>query len=124
MMILKAIEEEPISDNINRLSRLLFLIDKEIEVLWSQIQEGKALTVENYPNLAYPLYIFCLFVILSMVDNSIRIIWISLMSVIFRYLHYLNFCDIFVTNENLHHTSSIRSHTMIFGKHPSSPSRN
>ena len=99
MMILKATEEEPISDNINRLSRLLSLIDKEIRILQSQIQEGKTLTVENYPDLAYPLYIFCLF---RYITNGRQFNTQHLdQSYVcdFRYLHYLNFCDIFITNE-------------------------
>lgn len=99
MMILKATEEEPISDNINRLSRLLSLIDKEIRILQSQIQDGKTLTVENYPDLAYPLYIFCLF---RYITNGRQFNTQHLdQSYVrdFRYLHYLNFCDIFITNE-------------------------
>ena len=99
MMILKATEEEPISDNINRLARLLSLIDKEIRMLQSQIQNGKTLTVENYPDLAYPLYIFCLF---RYITNGRQFNTQHLdQSYVrdFRYLHYLNFCDIFITNE-------------------------
>ena len=98
-MILKATEEEPISDNVNRLARLLFLIDKEIRILQSQIQDGKTLTVENYPDLAYPLYIFCLF---RYITNGRQFNTDHLdQSYVrdFRYLHYLNFCDMFITNE-------------------------
>ena len=98
-MILKSTEEEPISDNINRLARLLALIDREINILQSQIQDGKTLTVENYPDLAYPLYIFCLFryIVHGRQFNTEHLDQSYVQD--FRYLHYLNFCDMFITNE-------------------------
>lgn len=98
-MILKSTEEEPISDNINRLARLLALIDREIRILQSQIQDGKTLTVENYSDLAYPLYIFCLFryIVHGRQFNTEHLDQSYVQD--FRYLHYLNFCDMFITNE-------------------------
>lgn len=57
-IILIAMEEEPILDNVDRLSGWLSLTDQEIQMLYNQIQDGKVLTVENYPNIAYPIYLF------------------------------------------------------------------
>ena len=99
--ILRAMEDEPIIDNVNRLSRAgwLPLTDEETEILYSQIQEGKTLTVENYPHLSYPIYIYYLFryIVHGRQFNTIHLDQSYVQD--FRYLHYLNFCDMFITNE-------------------------
>ncbi len=99
--ILRAMKEEPIIDIIDRLSRAgwLPLTDKQTRILYSQIQDGKVLTIENYPHLAYPIYIYYLFCYIAngRQFNTIHLDQSYVRD--FRYLHYLNFCDIFVTNE-------------------------
>ena len=99
--ILRAMEEEPIIDNLDWLARAgwLPLTDKETRMLHSQVQDGKILTIENYPHLAYPIYIYYLFryIVHGRQFNTIHLDRSYVRD--FRYLHYLNFCDIFVTNE-------------------------
>ena len=101
-LILTAMKEEPIIDNVNRLSRAgwLPLTDQETAILYSQIQEGKTLTVENYPHLSYPIYIYYLFryIVHGRQLNTIHLDQSYVRD--FRYLHYLNFCDMFITNED------------------------
>ena len=98
--VLIAIEEESISDSVDRLSGSLFLTDKEIKILQNQIQDGRVLTVENYPNLSYPIYIYYLFryVVHGRQFNTQHLDQSYVRD--FRYLHYLNFCDKFITNES------------------------
>lgn len=98
-MILVAMKKEPIFDNVNRLSTSLSLTDQETQILYNQIQDGKVLTVENYPNIAYPIYLFFLFryIVHGRQFNTIHLDQSYVRD--FRYLHYLNFCDIFVSNE-------------------------
>ena len=99
--ILRATKREPIIDNVDWLSRAgwLPLTDKETEILHSQIQDGKILTVENYPNLSYPIYIYYLFryIVHGRQFNTMHLDQSYVRD--FRYLHYLNFCDMFITNE-------------------------
>ena len=99
--ILIAMEEEPIIDNVDWLSRAgwLPLTDKETEILHNQIQGGKTLTVENYPNLSYPIYIYYLFryIVHGRQFNTQHLDQSYVRD--FRYLHYLNFCDMFITDE-------------------------
>lgn len=99
--ILRAMEEESIIDNVDRLARAgwLPLTDKGTRILYSQIQDGKTLTVENYPNLAYPIYIYYLFryIVHGSQYNTEHLDQSYVRD--FRYLHYLNFCDLFITNE-------------------------
>ena len=98
---LRAMKEESVIDNVNRLARAgwLPLTDKEIRILYSQIQDGKTLTVENYPHLAYPIYIYYLFryIVHGSQYNTEHLDQSYVRD--FRYLHYLNFCDLFITNE-------------------------
>ena len=54
---------------VNLLARMLKLANKEKEILDTQIQEEKILTVENYPHLSYPIYIYYLFRYIVMRDN-------------------------------------------------------
>ena len=96
---LTAMKDEPIRDNLDYLSIWLNLIDKDIEKLHSQIQEGKSLTVENYPQLSYPIYIYYLlrFIVHARQFNTDHLDDSYVRD--FMYLHYLNFCDRFITNE-------------------------
>ena len=100
-MTLRAIKEESIIDNVCWLARAgwLPLTDKETRILHSQIQDGKTLTIENYPSLAYPIYIYYLFryIVHGSQYNTAHLDQSYVRD--FRYLHYLNFCNIFVANE-------------------------
>ena len=75
------------------------LNDKEIKKLHDQIQDNKNLTVENYPHLSYPIYIYYLIRYMlygrqQKVDHLDSSFYLD-----FQYLKYLNFCDRFIVNE-------------------------
>ena len=60
---------------------------------------SKPLTIENYPHLAYPIYIYFLFNYM-LYARQIKAEHLDRSYLRdFRYLHYLNFCDMFVANE-------------------------
>ncbi len=96
---LQEIENETMDENIAMLEKILYLTDISTNKLRRKLTSRKRLTVENYPHLAYPIYIYYLFKFIiyarqinaEHLDNSY---WCD-----FRYLYYLNFCDIFVANE-------------------------
>ena len=96
---LQEIENETMDENITMLEKILHLTNISTNRLRRELTDRKRLTVENYPHLAYPIYIYYLFKFTTYarqinaehLDNSY---WSD-----FRYLHYLNFCDLFITNE-------------------------
>ena len=92
-------ENEPIDESIVMLEAVLNLTNVPANRLRRELTDRKRLTVEKYPHLAYPIYIYYLFKFITYarqinaehLDNSY---WRD-----FRYLHYLNFCDMFIANE-------------------------
>ncbi len=79
--------------------KVLDLTGKNVNALRSEIIGSERLTMENYPHLAYPIYIYYLFNFITYTrqinaEHLDRSYWRD-----FRYLHYLNFCDMFITNE-------------------------
>ncbi len=98
---LREIESKSAEENIEGLKTFLFLTDKDTRGLRDQIQEGnrKTLTIENYPDLAYPIYIYYLsFYMICARQHDTQHLDQSYVRD-FRYLHYLNFCDRFITKE-------------------------
>ena len=99
---IKALEEiafKTVDDIISDFIVLFALTNQEPEELKDILQYGKALTVENYPILAYPIYLYYLiFYITGARQYNTEYLDQSYVRD-FRYLHYLNFCDVFVTNE-------------------------
>ena len=96
---LREIENKTIDQHIEMFEAVLSFAGRYANVLRSETIEIMQLTVENYPRMAYPIYIYYLFNFMiharqinaEHLDNSY---WRD-----FRYLHYLNFCDIFIANE-------------------------
>ena len=86
---------------IKSLSIILYLGSKDAEKLFDQIQRqnGRRFTVENYPKLSYPIYIYYLmyYIIYARQHNTEHLDQSYVRD--FRYLYYLNFCDRFITNE-------------------------
>ena len=96
---LREIENKTIEQHIEMFEAVLSLAGKYANVLRSETIENKQLTVENYPRMAYPIYIYYLFNFMIHArqinaEHLDRSYWRD-----FRYLHYLNFCDIFIANE-------------------------
>lgn len=96
---LQEIENETVDENIVMLEKILHLTDISASRLRREIADRKRLTTENYPHLAYPIYIYYLFkyMLYARQINAEHLDKSYLRD--FRYLHYLNFCDLFITNE-------------------------
>lgn len=75
------------------------LNDKETQKLHNQIQGNKNLTVENYPHLSYPIYIYYLIRYMLYGRQQKADHLDSSFYPDFQYLKYLNFCDRFIANE-------------------------
>ena len=58
---LQEIENETMDENIAMLEKILHLTDISTNSLRRELTGRKRLTVENYPHLAYPIYIYYLF---------------------------------------------------------------
>ena len=95
----REIESKSVDENIETFQTFFYLTGRDIEELRGQIQDGGRLTVEKYPDLAYPIYIYylVLFMICARQHNTQHLDQSYVRD--FRYLHYLNFCDLFITNE-------------------------
>ena len=67
--------------------------------LHNQIRDNVELTIENYPCLSYPIYVYYLirYMLCGRQQNAAHLD-ISFYSD-FQYLRYLNFCDRFIANE-------------------------
>ena len=96
---LQTVESTTVNPPIERLKAFLNLTDGDIETLLNQIQDRRRFAPENYPNLAYPIYVYylTLYIIYARQHDTQHIDQSYVRD--FRYLHYLNFCDIFVSNE-------------------------
>ena len=95
----REIENELTDESIAGFKNFFSLTAKDTKILINQLQDNKKLTVENYPNLAYPIYVYYLtrFIVYARQHDTQHLDQSYVRD--FRYLHYLNFCDIFVTNE-------------------------
>ena len=95
----REIENESTDESITGFKNFFTLTAKDTKILTNQLQDKKKLTVENYPNLAYPIYVYYLtrFIVYARQHDTQHLDQSYVRD--FRYLHYLNFCDLFVTNE-------------------------
>lgn len=75
------------------------LNDKETKKLHDQIRGNKNLTVENYPHLSYPIYIYYLIRYMLYGRQQKAKHLDSSFYPDFQYFKYLNFCDKFIANE-------------------------
>ena len=75
------------------------LNDKGTQKLHDQIRDNKNLTIENYPHLSYPIYVYYLirYMLYGRQQNADHLDKSYVSD--FQYLHYLNFCDRFIANE-------------------------
>ena len=98
-LALQTVESMPVSWHIEKLKDLLGLTDRDTRTLLNRIQDRERLTPENYPDLAYPIYIcyLMLYMIYARQHNTKHLDQSYVRD--FRYLHYLNFCNLFITNE-------------------------
>lgn len=96
---LEDIEVKPLDKIIGELKTFFFLKNREPEKLRNLTQDGRGLTVENYPHLAYPIYLYYLicFITGARQYNTEHLDQSYARDI--RYLHHLNFCDLFITNE-------------------------
>lgn len=93
------VESMPSNPPIDQLKTFFNLTDRDISTLINQIQDRRSLTPENYPDLAYLIYVYylMLYIIYARQYETQHIDQSYVRD--FRYLHYLNFCDIFITKE-------------------------
>ena len=93
------IEYKSKEQNVELINAFLYLTDKDTKILSDKIQNDRKLTVENYPDLSYPIYIYYLsiYTICARQHNTQHLDQSYIRD--FRYFHYLNFCDRFITNE-------------------------
>ena len=98
---LTEMENETVDQYVEGLKVFLYLNEKDTQILLDRIEEGdrRRLTVENFPNLAYPIYVYYLmhYIIYARQHNTEHLDQSYVCD--FKYLHYLNFCDRFITNE-------------------------
>ena len=96
---LSGIKQESKAEIIGNFKVDFGLNDRDTKILIKQIPDNKKLTVENYPLLSYPIYIHYLirYMLCSRQQNADHLD--SSYYPDFQYLHYLNFCDMFVANE-------------------------
>lgn len=93
------IECKTLDQHIEMLEKVLSLIGIYANTLRRENTCSKPLTIENYPHLAYPIYIYFLFnYMLYARQIKAEHLDRSYLSD-FRYLHYLNFCDMFIADE-------------------------
>ncbi|MDE0424603.1 MAG: hypothetical protein OXN25_07035 [Candidatus Poribacteria bacterium] len=95
----QTVENTPVNLPLDRLKTFFHFTDRDITVLLNRIRDRKMLTPENYPDLAYLIYIYylMLYIIYARQHETQHIDKSYVRD--FRYLHYLNFCDMFIANE-------------------------
>ena len=95
----REIENESTDESITGFKNFFTLTAKDTKILTNQLQDKKKLTVENYPNLAYPIYVYYLtrFIVYARQHDTQHLDQSYVRD--FRYLHYLNFCDMFIADE-------------------------
>lgn len=93
------IESKTLDQHMEMFEKVLGLIGIYANTLRRGNTCSKPLTIENYPHLAYPIYIYFLFnYMLYARQIKTEHLDRSFLSD-FRYLHYLNFCDMFIADE-------------------------
>ncbi len=97
---LHEIEITSLDKKIEMMKTFLYLTDEDVKILCDQIQESRKLTVENYPDLSYPIYAcyLSLYTMCAIQHNTQHLDQSYIRD--FRYFHYINFCDRFITNES------------------------
>ena len=93
------IEFKTLGDIISEFRAHFALTNQESQKLKDILQYGKALTVENYPTLSYPIYLYYLIFYITGARQYKTEHFDQSYARDIRYLHYLNFCDVFVANE-------------------------
>ena len=92
-------ESKTLDQHIEMFEKALDLIGIYADTLSRENTGSKPLTIENYPHLAYPIYIYFLFNYM-LYARQIKAEHLDRSFLCdFRYLHYLNFCDMFIANE-------------------------
>ena len=96
---LREVESKTMEQHIEMFEKVLGLTGKNANALRSEVMDSKRLTMANYPHLTYPIYIYYLFNFITYArqinaEHLDKSYWRD-----FRYLHYLNFCDMFIANE-------------------------
>lgn len=96
---LKVIEEESNEEIVSGFGVEFNLSDADVKKLINQLQNDRKLTIENYPHLSYPIYIYYLkrFMLFARQQDAGHLDQSYVPD--FEYLHYLNFCDKFIANE-------------------------
>lgn len=96
---LEDIEIKPLDEIIGEFKTFFFLKNRDPEKLRNLIRGRRRLTVENYPHLSYPIYLYYLicFITGARQYNTEHLDQSYARDI--RYLHHLNFCDLFITNE-------------------------
>ena len=99
---LRAIREDLKEDIVEGFRVEFNLSDTDIEKLIRLFRSGRKLIIENYPHLSYPIYIYYLkrYMLFARQQDAQHLDKSYVPD--FEYLHYLNFCDIFVANETSH----------------------
>lgn len=97
--VLREITDEPKDEIIEKFKVYFGLKDKDIKSLCKIIRNNKKLTIENYPCISYPIYIYFLirYMCYGRHQNADHLDDSFFFD--FQYLHYLNFCDRFIADE-------------------------
>lgn len=96
---LEDIEVKPLHQIIDEFKTFFFLKNRDPERLKNLTQDGRRLSVENYPPLAYPIYLYYLICFITGARQYNTEHFDQSYARDIRYLHHLNFCDLFITNE-------------------------
>ena len=96
---LEDIEVKPLDQIIDEFKTFFFLKNQDPEKLKNLTQDGRRLTVENYPHLAYPIYLYYFICFITGARQYNTEHFDQSYARDIRYLHHLNFCDLFITNE-------------------------
>ena len=96
---LEDIQVKPLDKIIGEFRTFFFLKNRDPEKLRNLIQDESGLTVENYPHLAYPIYLYYLICFITGARQYNTEHFDQSYARDIRYLHHLNFCDLFITNE-------------------------
>ena len=96
---LEEIKSKSVDENIEAFETFFSLTNEDIGKLKDLIQDDRSFTAENYPDLSYPIYLYYLIVFITCARQHNTEHLDQSYARDFRYLHYLNFCDRFITNE-------------------------
>ena len=96
---LREIKEESKQEIIEKFKVHFGLNDEDTALLHDQIRDNRELTMENYPDLSYPIYVHYLihYMLCGRQQNADHLD--SSFYSDFQYLRYLNFCEKFIADE-------------------------